>query len=787
MDVHPPLAKMLYALFGYAAGFRGDFDFAEIGKYVPRRCKGGETNCSRDYSEANVPYVAMRLYPALLGVLTIPISYFTFRVAGGSIAGGIMAAAMVMFDNALVTQSRLILLDSPLVFATAMTTLCYKAFETRRAFTKWWWLWLGLTGFFLGATLSIKWVGLFTFAYIGLQVVYNLWNLLGDITNPMPVVYKHFSARAAYLLFLPLAFYVAMFAINFVCLVNPGDGDGFMSPEFQSTLNHKGMDDVNADVAYGSMITLRHYNTHGGYLHSHNHAYPGGSNQQQVTLYPHADENNVWQLQNETDFSYYEVDPQFIYDGSIIRLDHWPTRRRLHTHDVRPPVTEAEFQNEVSAYGFEGFEGDANDWFRVEIVKDKSKPGVAQERVRAVDTKFRLVHPLQGCALFSHPVKLPDWGYGQQEVTCAKGGTIPNSIWYIEANDHKMLGPDADKVNYARPGFFSKFLELNHVMWDTNKNLLDSHVYQSRPGSWPLLTRGINFWVKNHRQIYLLGNPFVWWGSTVAVALYLATKAASILAWQRGFQVYERDDVRQYHYQVGTNVLGWLLHYLPFFLMKRQLFLHHYLPALYFAILAFAHMLDLVALRVLKKNSRVLGFALLVVSMVVFGFSLLSPLAYGDPWTQGKCNSAKLLPRWDFTCDNFFKTYEEYSSFHAVPQPSATSATSQAAPVVNDADELLAQNKVTSKESATQAATSFQKIEYRDEHGNKLDPELVKQLDEQGQVEFVTQYETWAVPPNEADGVLKSIQEQERLEREREIEAPVHGTIADGQDPSTDL
>jgi len=34
MDVHPPLAKMLIALTGWLAGFDGEFDFKEIGKYV---------------------------------------------------------------------------------------------------------------------------------------------------------------------------------------------------------------------------------------------------------------------------------------------------------------------------------------------------------------------------------------------------------------------------------------------------------------------------------------------------------------------------------------------------------------------------------------------------------------------------------------------------------------------------------------------------------------------------------------------------------------------------------
>jgi dolichyl-phosphate-mannose-protein mannosyltransferase len=72
----------------------------------------------------------------------------------------------------------------------------------------------------------------------------------------------------------------------------------------------------------------------------------------------------------------------FIENGAVLRLQHVITEKRLHSHDVRPPVTETEWQNEVSGYGFPGFEGDANDYFRVEIVQDESVKGPARERLR---------------------------------------------------------------------------------------------------------------------------------------------------------------------------------------------------------------------------------------------------------------------------------------------------------------------------------------------------------------------------------------------------------------------
>jgi dolichyl-phosphate-mannose-protein mannosyltransferase len=519
--------------------------------------------------------------------------------------------------------------------------------------------------------VSVKWVGLFTIAWVGSLTVLQLWVLLGDMNTVTPRLwFKHFFARFFCLVIIPSAFYLGMFAIHFTCLVNPGDGDGFMSSEFQATLNSKSMQDVPVDVAYGGKISLRHHNTQGGYLHSHPHMYPTGSKQQQITLYPHKDDNNLWFVENQTQpigddgkeipgpHAWDKLQPTLLEDGAIIRLYHVSSDRRLHSHDVRPPVTEAEWQNEVSAYGYEGFEGDANDLFKVEIIKSMSDGALAKTRVRTIQTKFKLVHVMSGCVLFSHKVKLPDWGYEQQEVTCAKGGTLPNSVWYIEQNEHPMLGENAEKVNYRDPGFLGKFWELQRVMWTTNAGLVESHAWDSRPPSWPFLRRGINFWGKDHRQIYLLGNPVIWYSSTIAIAIYIVFKGLSVLRWQRGYRDYDNVNFRRFDYEIGMTVLGWAFHYFPFYLMARQLFLHHYFPALYFAIMALAQIYDFALNRVSAlglKNKPLISWSsfLLLLSLSVAAFSIYAPLAYGNVWTQDACNKVKLLNTWDFDCNTF--------------------------------------------------------------------------------------------------------------------------------------
>src|SRR3954469_5556495 len=84
MDVHPPLAKLLITLAGWLAGFDGNFDFKDIGK---------------DYLEPGVPYVAMRMLPAILGVLTVPLMFLTLKVTGCRTSTAVMGAGVVIFGK----------------------------------------------------------------------------------------------------------------------------------------------------------------------------------------------------------------------------------------------------------------------------------------------------------------------------------------------------------------------------------------------------------------------------------------------------------------------------------------------------------------------------------------------------------------------------------------------------------------------------------------------------------------------------------------------------------------
>lgn len=84
MDVHPPLAKLLITLFGWLAGFNGDFDFKDIGM---------------DYVEPGVPYVAMRMFPAICGILLVPTMFLTLKASGCRTFTAAMGAGLIIFGR----------------------------------------------------------------------------------------------------------------------------------------------------------------------------------------------------------------------------------------------------------------------------------------------------------------------------------------------------------------------------------------------------------------------------------------------------------------------------------------------------------------------------------------------------------------------------------------------------------------------------------------------------------------------------------------------------------------
>src|SRR5271163_2025276 len=280
-DVHPPLGKMLVGLSGYLAGYNGSFEF-----------KSGER-----YPD-DVNYTFMRIFNALFGAVCVPLAYFTARELNFKRPTVWLVTLMVLCENSYATISRFILLDSMLLCFTFTTTLCWARFHRlqKESFSPEWFLWLFLTGISIGCVCSVKWVGLFCTAMVGLYTAEDLWNKFGDLKMPKTELASHVGLRVLGLIVIPILVYMFSFWIHFLVLENSGPGDAQMSSLFQANLRGSDLPNSPLEIAFGSKVTIKNAGYGGGLLHSHVQLFPEGSQQQQVTCYHHKDANNEWTI-----------------------------------------------------------------------------------------------------------------------------------------------------------------------------------------------------------------------------------------------------------------------------------------------------------------------------------------------------------------------------------------------------------------------------------------------------------------------------------------------------------
>ncbi|CAN9502212.1 unnamed protein product [Ophioblennius macclurei] len=618
-DVHPPLGKMLIGLAGHMTGYDGTFPFIKPGD------KYGEHN-----------YWGMRAFCAVLGSFLPIFSYLIVLELSQSSTAALITAILLIFDTGCITISQYILLDPVLMFfimAAVLSTVNFNQ-QRRRPFSAPWWLWLVLTGVNLAGALGVKFVGLFVILLVGLNTVGDLWRLLGDLSLSLMDIAAHFLARVFGLIVLPLFLYVTIFAVHFVVLNKSGPGDGFFSSAFQSRLIGNNLHNASMPeyLAYGSTITVKNLRIAGGYLHSHWHLYPEGvgAKQQQVTAYLHKDYNNLWLVHRQDNNSQSDT-PDLVRHGDIIRLEHKETTRNLHSHLHEAPLTRKHFQ--VTGYGINAT-GDANDLWQVEVCG-----GRKGDLVKVLRSKVRFLHRATGCVLYSSGKTLPKWGWEQVEVTCSPYlKDTPSSQWNIE--DH--INPKLPNISLSvlKPHFLEILVESHIVMIRGNSGLKpkDNEV-NSKPWHWPINYQGLRFSGVNESEyrVYLLGNPVVWWVNLASLGLYLIMASVASIAIQRGFMLTTK---RQEHSHVllrggGLLLLGWLLHYAPFYTMGRVLYYHHYFPAM-----LFSSMLTGITLDVLLKNADLLlrppycdwlqriGQSVLLFG-VLYSFYLFHPLSYG--------------------------------------------------------------------------------------------------------------------------------------------------------------
>lgn len=210
-DIHPPLGKLLLAAVAYPFG---GIEQQDIVRQI-----------SVEYTTGK--YLVLRMWPAFIGSLLPLLLFGVARELKLSYWSSLCIGLLAVLDNAIMLQSRLILLDAMLLcfgFAALWIYLVARRLDNM-------WLMM-LSAVFAGSSFSIKWIGVSFTGLIGLVIIAD-WIKALWFNGWRP---KWFYVGCGYLV-VSVSIYMMSFFVHFSLLpISHKQGDQFMTAHFQSEL-----------------------------------------------------------------------------------------------------------------------------------------------------------------------------------------------------------------------------------------------------------------------------------------------------------------------------------------------------------------------------------------------------------------------------------------------------------------------------------------------------------------------------------------------------------------------
>ncbi|KAI8331810.1 Dolichyl-phosphate-mannose-protein mannosyltransferase-domain-containing protein [Choanephora cucurbitarum] len=623
------------------------------------------------------PIVTVRRFSALLGALLIPLCYLTLRNMNHSRSSATMAAALLVFENGIVTQSRYATPEIYVLFFSALTTCLWTYMHTFSQESQNMLHMSALqtaTGISMGCAISSKWTGILVFPMIWSSIVIDTWYKMCDKKNRIkPILIQIFGYLFTVGL-VPLAVYLSIFCLHLQLIPNKGDHDLSLSTKLRYSLEGNNYDTSQPDIAYGSQIVIKHEATAGGYLHSHKKRFSGGSTQQEVTLYPHIDLNNIWTVHKAGELWNTSQPLEKVHNRDMIRLEHFSSSRKLHSHDVRPQISNRKEHSEVTAYG-DKFIADHNDFWVLHIIDEQGYPSLNTSILwKPLEQRFRLQH-IRGCSLISHNVYYaPPEGENHQEVTCMASAHPIISNWIVESAFHDKL-QDTTLTTYDNPTLLQKIQEIHVLMYDYTNMIYDrlkaggksdtstrsDDSNNQTPSAWLLKRTAMPLWnLMVGNATYMTLNPVVQRASVTMIAVYFGyfalysflakrqMKLPSCLTWLNatGMDAILHDHYTKsfYFFLCAFITQAVCLRFLPHHILSMP----DILSAVYYGIGLTGVMLEACTNRWPSFWRRLCLYGLLLTSII--RFTQLSHLSYGGhKWTRSECEKSQL----DIDCYKF--------------------------------------------------------------------------------------------------------------------------------------
>ncbi|KNC83631.1 hypothetical protein SARC_04130 [Sphaeroforma arctica JP610] len=241
--------------------------------------------------------------------------------------------------------------------------------------------------------------------------------------------------------------------------------------------------------------------------------------------------------------------------------------------------------------------------------------------------------------------------------------TGPGIAWHVGDTKYMqtIIGtPEYEEMDPAfvhqQPSVLDKVWYIHKVMFDANRGITVDHPWSSKWYSWPFDVKGLMFWVQNNHMVYQLGNPFVWWGSTLMILLSILysihntpfyTDPPQVLTSRKKMNQYQArlPYIERAKYEVAWLLFGYFCNLLPYVGVTRACWLYHYVPALFFGELAGCLWLD----QLLRRSGNVRRFTTISVSVVlcVYGWWRFRAFTYAMHYTDDELDEMRWLSTWN--------------------------------------------------------------------------------------------------------------------------------------------
>ncbi|MBI3251408.1 MAG: phospholipid carrier-dependent glycosyltransferase, partial [Candidatus Andersenbacteria bacterium] len=204
-DIHPPHAKLLIAGVVALTSYNGSFSFDHIGQ---------------PYA-STVPVFALRFIPALMGMLLPFVLYWLIKEINGSQLAALLTASAVVFDSAMLLQTRVIALDGVLLVAQFAALACYLAGRRRRGPI--FWAYILASGALAGLAGGVKFTGLAALVLLGFLLII-------DFYQKPSVEWRRLVLAGLLILGTAVVIYGAGWWLHYQLLDLSGSGDAWQKP-----------------------------------------------------------------------------------------------------------------------------------------------------------------------------------------------------------------------------------------------------------------------------------------------------------------------------------------------------------------------------------------------------------------------------------------------------------------------------------------------------------------------------------------------------------------------------